>query len=67
MAQTKFSYNKSIGEIESILEEIESKDIDIDLLTTKIKKALELLGQCKNKLQKTEDEVYKLLEKLDSE
>lgn len=61
MATKKFSYNKSIEEIEEILQELETKNIDIDQLTDRIKKALDLLSQCKTKLQTTENEVLKLL------
>jgi len=67
MAQKKFSYNNSIEEIEIILNEIETKNIDIDQLTTKIKKALSLISQCKKQLQTTEDEVSKLLANIDTE
>ncbi len=67
MAEKKFSYNKSIEEIETILEEIENKEIDIDQLTAKVKKALDLLSQCKNKLEKTENEVSELLKGLGGE
>ena len=44
-------------EIETITAQIESGDLEIDLLSEKVKKVTELIKLCKEKLQKTENEV----------
>jgi exodeoxyribonuclease VII small subunit len=55
------SYQEAMDELESILSEIESGEIDVDLLSEKVKRALYLITYCKGKLRKTDDEVRKLL------
>ena len=61
MAKKELSYRKSIEEIESILNKIESGDTDIDELTEEIKKADILLQSCKEKLFRIEQEVNKII------
>lgn len=58
----KFSYEKSIREIEKIITEIEGDKIGIDELSEKVIKATELLKKCKTKLMKTQQEIDSLLE-----
>jgi len=52
-----FSYKKAMKELNEIVEAIQSQDIDIDQLATKIKRAQELVGLCREKLRSVEDEV----------
>lgn len=56
------TYKEAIDEIEIIIEEIESEQLDIDLLTEKLKRAKKLFEFCQNKLKETKDSVDKLLE-----
>ena len=65
MKEKKISYKDSLQEIEEILEKIESKEIDLDQLTEHIKRAVELLSVCKNKLTTSEKEVYELLKHIE--
>lgn len=58
----KFSYEKSINEIEKIISEIESDTIGIDKLSDKVAKATELLKKCKTKLVATQQKIDNLLE-----
>jgi len=67
MKEKKLSYKESITEIEEILEKIESKEIDLDQLTVNIKRAVELLSACKQKLKTSEEEVYKLLKDIENQ
>ncbi|MBI9068979.1 MAG: exodeoxyribonuclease VII small subunit [Salinivirgaceae bacterium] len=60
----KFSYDKAIVEIESIIEEIELEGLSVDELSEKVKKASELIKRCKQKLTDTRTEVDNLLENL---
>ena len=45
-------YKDAIGEIESIVEEIESESVDVDVLAEKVKRAAYLIKMCKAKLKK---------------
>ena len=57
----EITYNDAITELESIVEQIESEEIDVDLLAEKVKRASYLIKLCKAKLKGTEGEVKKLL------
>ena len=57
----KLTYQEALGEIEEILEKIEHNELDIDELAEKVKRVSFLLKLCKDKLQKTNEEVEKIL------
>lgn len=57
----KLNYQDALTEIEEILSKIESNDLDIDELAEKVKRAAFLLKYCREKLQKTNEEVEKIL------
>jgi len=59
------TYSKAEEELNSILREIETENVDIDNLTKKIKRACELLKFCNTKLKSTDEEVKKILEDFD--
>lgn len=65
MAKKEKTYSESIKELESILEKIEQGDLDVDVLTSEIKRASELIKFCKDKLYKTDEEIKKILSKID--
>jgi len=58
---TKPSFNKAVEELENILEQIESGELDVDELSGKVKKASELLRLCQAKLRDTEEEIDKII------
>ena len=62
---TKFSYEKAITEIETIIEEIETEGLSVDDLSVKVKKVALLLKQCKSKLTDTKGEVDQLLQDME--
>ncbi|MFA6402845.1 MAG: exodeoxyribonuclease VII small subunit [Salinivirgaceae bacterium] len=62
---TKFSYEKSILEIESIIEEIENDSLNVDELSEKVKHVAHLIKSCKKKLSDTKFEVDQLLKAMD--
>ncbi|MDI3526387.1 MAG: exodeoxyribonuclease small subunit [Tenuifilum sp.] len=64
MATKNIKYNEAIEEVEEIINQIESNELDIDELTSKIKRASDLLKICKQKLYKTEQDVQKLLDEM---
>lgn len=57
MAKKEFSFNKAIVEIEEILRDIESGEMDVDKLALNVKRASELIKQCQKKLRATEEEI----------
>ncbi len=63
----KFSYQDAITEIESILEKMENKELDVDVLSFQIKRVSQLIKLCREKLHKTEQEVEKILDEMDKE
>ena len=60
MAEVK--YSKSIQKLEEIIERIESEEIDVDELSAKVKEAVSLIKTCKNKIEKAELEVKKVVD-----
>lgn len=58
------SYAELSGELETILDEIESGEIDLDALSDKVERAATLLGMCRKKLAATETKVKKVTEEL---
>jgi exodeoxyribonuclease VII small subunit len=58
------SYAELSSELEQILEEIESGEIDLDALSDKVERAATLLSQCRKKLSSTETKVKKVTEEL---
>lgn len=65
MAKKEKSYTDSIKELEEILERIESGDLDVDVLSSEVKRASELIKNCKEKLYKTDEEIKKILDKIE--
>ncbi|MEX0986560.1 MAG: exodeoxyribonuclease VII small subunit [Bacteroidales bacterium] len=61
MAKQDITYKAAITEIELILGKIEEGELDVDELTKNVKRVTELLTICRDKLQKTESEVTKIL------
>jgi len=57
MTKKEFSFNEAIVEIEEILKNIESGELDIDKLSVEVKRASELIKQCQKKLRSTEEEI----------
>ena len=57
----ELTYSQALKELEKIVREIESEEVDIDILAEKIKRASQILTFCKGKLRTAEDEVKKAL------
>lgn len=66
MATKKVSYKEAILEIEEILKKIEDEELDVDELSDYVNRVSVLIGICKEKLHKTEVEVEKILNDMDS-
>ena len=64
MAEKKITFNAAMNELETILEQIESGQPDVDELSGKVKRASELIKFCKGKLRATEEEIEKILKEM---
>jgi exodeoxyribonuclease VII small subunit len=58
------TYNEAVEKLRKIVAEIEKGDIDVDILSEKVKEASRLIKVCKEKLAKVDQEVKKALEEL---
>lgn len=48
MKKNKLTYTSAITELEKIVGEIESGEVDVDVLTAKVKRASELIKFCRD-------------------
>lgn len=66
MAKKTETYNEAVAKLRRIVAEIEQDDLDVDLLSEKVKEATRLIKLCKEKLYKVDEDVKKVLEELDA-
>lgn len=59
--RTPETYKKALAELDGLLEELESDDLDVDGLEAKVEKAAALLKFCKARLTATELKVKKII------
>ncbi|MBU8871545.1 MAG: exodeoxyribonuclease VII small subunit [Gemmatimonadales bacterium] len=62
----KLSFGEAVGEVEAILAELEAEKVDIDTLGQEVKRAVELIQVCRQKLEKTDSEVRGLVAGLET-
>jgi len=62
---TKETYKASFEELQKIITEMESGEIGVDELASKVKRASVLIQKCKEILSKTEVDVQKILDGLE--
>lgn len=60
------SYTQSLAELEKILSELRSDSCDVDTLTARTRRAVELLKFCRERLTTTEEELRNILQSLQS-
>ena len=60
------SYNESLAELEKILAELRADNCDVDLLAERPRRAAQLLSACRARLTRTEEDLAKVLDELDS-
>lgn len=56
------NYSQQLEQLEKIVREIETGEMSIDMLATKVKEATTLLENCKKRLTTVENEVNSILE-----
>ena len=65
VSENDLTYRAAVDEIEAILEKIEEQDIDVDELSSKLKRVSELLRICRKKLHTADKEVEKILREME--
>lgn len=61
----KMNYSQAKKELEDIVLAIESGKLDIDALTSSVKRASGLISFCKQKLTKTDEDLQKILDDIE--
>lgn len=64
MEENTQSYTESLAELERILASLRSGNCDVDTLTQRTRRAVQLLGICREKLTTTEEELRAILKSL---
>jgi exodeoxyribonuclease VII small subunit len=59
------TYTAAFEELQQIVADIEDGEISVDELSTKVKRATELIKLCKDKLSSTEGDVQQILKELE--
>ena len=66
MAKKILKYWEAVEELDGILEGLEGERIDVDDVSLKVKKAVELIRLCRDKIEKTELEVRKIVKEFEN-
>jgi len=61
------SYSSAVSELQSILGKLESEDVDVDLLAGRVRRAVELIGICRERITVAEMEVRRIVAELDDD
>ncbi|MDD5194111.1 MAG: exodeoxyribonuclease VII small subunit [Candidatus Omnitrophica bacterium] len=67
MIKKSLKYNEAIEELNAILADLESERIDVDEISIKVKRAIELIKVCRGKIENTELEVRKIVKEFDKD
>ena len=64
--EEKLTYEAAKSELTAISKEIESEEVSVDELASKVKRASELIEFCQAKLKNTEEEVNKIIGRMEN-
>ncbi|BER91303.1 exodeoxyribonuclease VII small subunit [Atrimonas thermophila] len=67
MKEEKIDYKQAIEELQSIVNELEKGELDLDALLEKVKRAAFLCSFCKNRLREVEKELESIFLKMEKE
>jgi len=67
MGKKVIKYSEAVEELDSILSELESERVDVDDVAVKVKKAIELIKMCRERIEKTELEVIKIVKEFEKD
>lgn len=57
----ELTYAEAMSEVEQILARFSNRQMDVDTLSAEVKRATELIAQCKQRLARAEKEVAEVL------
>ena len=61
MAKENIKYEEAVSQLEQIVANLEEGELNIDDLSSELKKAQKLITICKQRLTKTDEEIQKIL------
>ena len=61
MAKDNIKYEEAVSQLEQIVANLEEGELNIDDLSSELKKAQKLITLCKQRLTKTDEEIQKIL------
>lgn len=67
MTKKNMKYSEAIEELNAILLGLEDEKIDVDEISIKVKRAVELIKLCREKIDKTEFEVRTIVKEFDKD
>lgn len=67
MTEETLTYEKALGEIEEIVEQIRNEEISVEDIADKVKRVGELAALCRNKLTQADKEINEALNNLDQD
>ena len=67
MAEERIGYQQAVTELEAILRELEADDVDVDRLSEQVRRAVELIEVCRQRITETELEVTRIVAGLDGQ
>ncbi len=62
MAEKELTYSEAMAQIEAILERFRTQEMDVDSLTQEVERAQRLIAQCRERLERVQSEVAKIVE-----
>lgn len=67
MAKKEIKYSEAMEELNGILEGLQSDSVDVDEVSVKVKRAVELIKIAREKIEKTEFEVKKIVKEFEAD
>ncbi|MBN2483611.1 MAG: exodeoxyribonuclease VII small subunit [Candidatus Omnitrophica bacterium] len=67
MTKKTLKYKDAEAELAEILEDLQSERVDVDEISDRVRRAIELIRFCKEKIEKTEMEVKKVIKDFEKE
>ena len=61
---SKLSFSDAVGEVETIVARLEREEIDVDELSAAVQRAIELITDCRARLERTGEEVRAMVARL---
>ena len=58
----KKKYEQAVHELETIVQRLENNELNLDEMSSKLKRAQQLIKFCKDRLTKSDEEIKKILE-----